>query len=387
MTQPAVIVEAAFGSTMFTATPTWVPISHLFRSGTISRGRSSVDGRFETGTASLVLDDRAGHLTPGNTAGLYHPNVLIGTPVRVRAEWNSVTYPLFYGSVRAWPVATPAGNIESTVTVPLVDGFYHLHLEDLAGMSFPAQRTDQRITAVLNAIGWPAALRDIDTGVATVKTTEFAQPFDGGEQPALAHLLDVAEAEAGVLFMGADGKVVFRNRVASSGVAAGRLYADTDFSRIATTYNDDYLWNVIRVAREDGGQVDYDVSSGAPKRVLTRDVMPMGSDAEALNVAQWLAQVFGVQRLRVTELGFRPLRRSALMADMLGMELRDVVSVHHVPPGGDTLNQACSVEYVTHQIRPQDWDTVLALTPLATVESQLYWILGTSELGVTTRIA
>lgn len=390
MTQPTVTVEAAFGSSMLDASPTWTDISAYFRSGSTSRGRASVDQRFESGTASLVLDNRDGRFTADNPSSPYYPNVKIGVPIRITAEWDSTTYPVFLGSVRSWPPHYPTGNIESTVTIPLADGFYNLNLEDLAGESYDRQDTDERITSVLDYIGWPAALRDIDAGVATVQATDVAQPNDGGEQPALAHLLDVAESEVGVLFMGRDGKVVFRNRVAMSEITSEATFDGTDYQEIQLKYDDSILFNDIRVAREDGIQVTYVNATSVTahgRRVLTRDVMPMSNDPEVLNVAEWLSTLFGQQRLRIEGLKFKPLKDSTLMTNMLDLDLRDAVTIEMTPPGVDALSQLSAIEHIRHEIRPQDWTTTWSVIPLTDLEQMQFWILGTHQLDTTTRLA
>ena len=391
MAEATIKVEAGFGSTMFDGSPSWTDISAYFRSGSISRGRASVDGRFDTGTATITLDNRTGRFTPDNTAGAYYPNVQIGVPIRIGAVTDAVTYWLFYGSARSWPPAVPTGNIDSTVTVPLADGFYNLNLADLAGESYTAQSTNARIAAVLDDIGWPAGLRTLDTGIGSVQATDVAQPESGGEQPALDHLLDVAEAEAGCLFMGSDGSVVFQNRVAQSGATPTITWDGTgDYSDITFAYDDSVLFNDIRIAREDGAQVTYvNTTSVAAhgRRVLTRDVMPMGNDAEVLNVAEWLSGLFGDQRLRITGLRVKPLKAQTLLEQCLDLELRDTITVQHTPPAGDSLDVDCAVEQIVHDFTPGDWTTTLVVVPLTTIETQSYWILGTSELGTSTRLA
>lgn len=389
MTLPNITVEVGFGSTMFTAAPTWTSLSaRVRRAPKITRGRESVDGRFTTGTASLVFANRDGHLSPDNTASPYSPDIKTGVPIRIRHTTPAVnTYDIFYGSARAWPPAYPKSG-DSFVTVPLVDGFYTLNLADLAGNEYPAQRTDERITAVLDDIGWPAALRDLDAGVADVQATSFALPNDGYPQPALRHLQRVAESEAGVLFMSGDGKVTFKNRVANSGASTSANFTDSNMSGLVPNYNDDHLYNVIRIAREDGVQVEIDGSGGGPRYVLTRDVMPMANDAQALNVAEWWDAIFGEQKLRIEQIKLKPLRGDASLLDtVLALELRDYINITHTPDQGDALNQDSAVERITHRLVPGDWTTILEVVPLATTETQSYWILGTSQLGSTTRLA
>ena len=384
-------VEAGFGSTMFDGAPSWTDISAYVRSGEIRRGRPQVSDRFTTGTASLVLDNRDGRFTPDNTSGAYSPDVQIGVPVRIRAQADGGSQQsLFYGSVRSWPPAYPQ-KTDSIVTIPLADGFYNLNAANIGGESYSAQTTAARIGAVLDDIGWPAGLRTLDTGIGTVQATDVAQPESGGEQPALRHLLDVAEAEAGALFMGADGSVVFRNRVDLSGGSPSLTFTGSDYSDIRLAFDDSVLFNDIRVAREDGAQVTYVNQPSIDahgRRVLTRDVMPMGNDGEVVNVAEWLSGLFGDQRLRITGLVFKPRRDATLFDDLLGLELRDAVTVQHDPPdGGDDVDADCAVEQIVHRFVPGDWTTELAVAPLTTIETQGYWILGTSQLGVSTRLA
>lgn len=391
MTFPTLIVEADFaGGTMFTGSPTWTNITAYTKRITTTRGRPSIEGRFQTGTASVLLDNTDGRFSPNNASGAYSPNVKLGLPIRIRATWSSTTYPVFYGSVRSWP-PKKEGPTYTTVDVPLADAFYTLNLEDLAAESYALQDTDTRIGAVLDAIGFPAGLRDLDTALAQVQAVDFAQPNDGGEQPALLHLQDVAEAEAGVLFVARDGKVTFRNRVQHAGatIPSAVAFDGDDFDTITLSNNDEFTWNVFRVAREDGAQVEYDASSGAPRRVLTRDVMPMATDAQVRNVAEWLHGVFGgEQRERIEDLHFHSLKRDgALLTDLLGLELRDLIRVQHTPTGGDAVDETVAVEMISHTITAKDWQTTLGLAPLASAETADYWILGTSLLGTETVLA
>jgi len=387
MTWPTISVDAGFGDTMFTAAPTWVDITGYVQEITIQRGRSSVSGTFRTGKASLLLDNSDGRFTPENTAGAYTPDVVIGLPIRIQANYSATDYDLFYGSVREWPPKKHGPNYAS-VRVPLADAFYTLNLEDVGGQVYTIEGTDARIGAVLDDVSWPAGLRTLASGLASSQATSVASPSDGGEQPALRYLLDLAEAEFGVLFMSQDGKVTFQNRVNHSGATPTITFDGDDFSDIVLNYTDKYYWNVIRVSREDGGQIQIDSSSGAPRSVLTKDVMPMSNDAEALNVAEWLSSVFGSQRLQVEQLKFHMVKASnAFTANLLSLELRDDITVQHTPVAGDAINQTVAIEQIRHRIRPQDWQTTLNVVPLTSIETAAYWILGTSDLDNTTVLA
>lgn len=388
-----VIVQAGFGSTMLDGSPSWATLGKV-RGGETNRGRPSVDQRFEAGTGFALLDDRSGDLTPTNVSGTYYPNVKIGVPVRILAQLDgeSTTIPLFYGSARSWRTEYPQGNHDARSRVTLADGFYTLNHLDLAGQSYPKQRTDQRITAVLDDVGWPAGMRDLDTGVATVQATSFASPGDGGDHSALAHLLDVAEAEAGVLFMGADGAVVFRNRVAQASASPVATYdGEDDYSEIDPKPDDAVLYNVIRIARKKGAQVEYidaaSVDSHDP-RVMTKDSMPMGSDSEVLSVAQWLAILFAQERQRIDGLVFKPIKDETLAGQLLNLELRDVLTVQHDPPGpGSTLDALSAVEMIRHEFPPKDFTTTLSVVPLTDAEQGPFFQLDVSALDSDAALA
>lgn len=380
----SVKVEAGFGSTMLTASPSWTDISSYFRFGNTVRGRPSVDQRFETGTASIRLRNSDGRFTRNNSSSPYSPNVKLGTPIRITAtiDGDATVIPLFYGEARGWLPEYFPGAEYAELTVPIADGFYMLNQEDLAGRSYELQRTDERIEAVLDDSGWPEGLRDLDVGLAKVQPTSFALPNDGGEQSALAHLLDVTEAEAGVLYMGRDGKVVFRNRVSLASATSVATYDGTDdYTDIAPKDDDDVYYNVIRIAREDGAQVEYDGSGSDPRRVLTRDVMPMATDSDALNVAQWLYGLFGENRQRIDGLRFKPRRDADLLSEIIRLDLRDVITVQFDPPGaGDTFNEECVVEHIRHEFAAKDWTTVLAVAPVSAVEAGPFFQLDVSQL-------
>ena len=388
MTWPTLTVNAGFGDTMFTASPGWTDITGYVQEITIQRGRSATTGNFRTGKATVLLDNSDGRFTPENTAGAYTPNVVIGLPIRIQANYSATDYDLFYGSVREWPPKKHGPNYAS-VRVPLADGFYTLNLEDLDTQTYAEELCNVRIGNVLDDIGWAGALRTLATALAQVQATTFASPASGGEQPALRHLLDVAESEAGVLFMGQDGKVIFQNRLQHSGAGSPAITFDgDDFSDIVLNYTDKYTWNVVRISREDGGQVEVDASGSAPRSVLTRDVMPMSNDPEALNVGEWLSAVYGSQRLQVERLKFHMVKNAnAFTADLLSLDLRDSVTVQHTPVAGDAVDQDVAIEQIVHRIRPQDWQTTLHVVPLTATELADYWILDTSLLDTQTVLA
>jgi len=200
-------------------------ISTSVRSITTNRGRRRALERFGTGTATITLDNRDRSFDPTNTASPYY-NATVGVtgvvpsiPVVIRATWNGVTYPIFRGFIDSWTFDyADAGIGDATATISCSDAFKPLSniiggLPSSASISSSATTsfdvavsnpsdgggfgvssidvvgsettgsvnvsggvsttpiigtgTDLpglRIETILDAIGWPDNLRDIDEG-------------------------------------------------------------------------------------------------------------------------------------------------------------------------------------------------------------------------------
>lgn len=68
-------VYAAWDDNPLTADPTWTDISQYVREWSVRQSRDEVIGRFQAGTAQLLLDNRDRRFEPHYAAGAYFPNV------------------------------------------------------------------------------------------------------------------------------------------------------------------------------------------------------------------------------------------------------------------------------------------------------------------------
>lgn len=379
-------IECAFGYGSLDAAPVWTDVTAYARAVEIRRGRSNVLGRFEAGTATVRFDNRSGRFDPNNTAGAYSPNVKVGVPIRIRATYSAVTYDLFRGVVEAWPVQFPDFGKNSVVDVPCVDGMKLLAQFDLSDLSYSAESTETRIGNVLDDVGWPAGLRDVASGVGDVQAYT-----PDGSQSALTHMMDVAEAEVGALFVDGAGNVVFQNRGHYSGgpVSGGTFGpAALPFQDVAVSYDDEYLWNDVRVTRVGGSEQQYTVAASISdygRRVLSRSNQPMLGDAEAENVAQWLGQMFSDVRARVSSLVLSPRSDVDLWPLVLGGELRDAVTVTFSPPSGDAFSQDVAIQSVSHVFDAEKrWTTTWEVAPLSDIEQASFWVFDTSTYDTST---
>lgn len=125
---PFLLIEAAFGYGPNDANPVWTDITKDVTQFSTRRGRQHILGRFEAGTANLALDNKTGRYSPFNGTGPYTGNIKPGLPLRIRAIWGAVTYPVFSGYVESWPLTWPAAN-DSIVAVTAVDATKFLNLK------------------------------------------------------------------------------------------------------------------------------------------------------------------------------------------------------------------------------------------------------------------
>ena len=386
-------LEAAFGYAPLAATPVWTDISSYLRGFQITRGRSTVLGSYQTGVATFTLDNTDGRFDPNNTLGPYTPNIKVMTPIRLRATYSATPYDLFYGYAESWPLTYPLTGFNAITNLRCVDGFKLLALYDIGGETYTSESSDTRIGNVLDDVGWPAALRDLDLGVGVLAA------YSPTNQKALSHLQDITNSEVGSLFMNATGEVVFNARTHHAGgpTSAATFDASTNLDYINTTitYDDDQLFNDVRITRTGGTEQSAEDATSITdyvRRTLTRTGQPMADDNEASSTADWLLAVSKDVNVRVRSLDVTPRGDpSGLWPQVLGRELNDAITVVVDPPGsGSTLSQLCVIEGIKHtsDARSGSWRTQWNLSPLTSIQTADYWILGTSDdLGTDTVLA
>ncbi|MBI4496318.1 MAG: hypothetical protein HY689_00230 [Chloroflexi bacterium] len=391
MSVPVVTVEIAF-ATDPGDTPTWTDVSDYVRGVSIRRGRQHELARMEAGTCTLTLDNRDRRFDPANTGSPYSPNVIPMRRVRVSAVWDSTPYYLFTGFIEAWPQDWPDGTFgDALAQVEAVDGFKVLAMVKVSG-SYPEELSSARATRVLDAISWPAADRNIETGQSDVQAATVADK-------ALEHLQKVEEAENGLVFIDGQGRLTFHgrhhrilNQSASQGTF-GDAFDGTELPYLGLTpsYDDSEIWNDVRITREGGTEQqaqDTDSQTKYLRRTLETTGVLITTDAEALHAAQWKLGIYREPGIRFEALSVDGHMDDNLWPLVLGLEFGDRITVRRRPPGGgDALERDCHVEGVQHDISREEWQTTWQLSPAS---PYAWWVLGdaeNSQLGVTTRLA
>lgn len=383
-------ISLGFGSGPFEIFPSWTDISAFCRGFNISRGRSSVLDRFDTGTGTIIVENVDGRFDPINTSSPYSPNLKIGTPVRIQVVHSAVTYTLFRGMVDSWPIQYSNAGQYSQLEIPVTDLFPLLAGTNLDGVTYPAQEAQARVAAVLDTVGWPVSWRSFGSGQALV-TGGTLEGITAAE-----HLEEVAAVEAGTFFISADGTATFQARTAGNALSSTATFGtgggEVEFDEFARSYDKDQLYNIVQATRPEGVmQSATDATSVTAHGPLTLEISgPFENDNAAKNVAEWQVGRLANTVNRITTLSIDPDKSPAAFWPVAaGTELREGVTVKFSPPGGGTaINQLSSVEGVDHSLTDDEvWTTTFRLWPLSTFETQSYWILGTSQLGTGTRLA
>jgi hypothetical protein len=283
--------------------------------------------------------------------------------------WGGVdagaTYPVFYGFVEEWPVTFP-GDVDMETQITLVDGMKMLAVANISG-AFIQQGSGARVGAILDAINWPAAERDLDVGTATVPAITL------DKVSALEHLQQIAHAEGGRFFIGRDGKAVFRQAIETNPDLSTRTWSDDgtgmSYRDISPVMSDDLILNdvhltrtggVEQVATSEASQTQYGIRSSSETDIQ------LATDAAVLARAQ----------RQVTRYANPVLRLEALVDDAMQHDLwdrvlvRDINDVVKVIESKTHTSQVSSVEGISHDIgRDGSWTVTLAVAPSELVQA------------------
>lgn len=369
-----------------------VDVSDVVDSIKTVRGRSANADNFQTGNMSLRIIDQNGYFNPMNPSSPYYNLLTPMRKVQITASYGTKTYPIFAGYITSYSTTTPkdVGDVVYT-TITAVDGFrlaYNAQISTVA--TTPAGQTSgTRIGKLLDAIGWPASQRDIDTGQTTVQ----ADP--GTARTALGALQTIESTEYGALYMDALGNFVFQDRNLTSSSVAGTPTVFNDngtgisYNNALWKLDDTLVFNKATVSRVGGTPQVASNQDSIDKYFLhsyNEQNLMMETDAEALNNA--LAYVASRQdtsiRCDAITLDLYTDNYDAGIVAALDLDYFDPVTVTTTQPGSSTLTKTLQVFGISHDIKPNAWKTTLTtLEPIidSFIIGTNYGILGTNTLS------
>jgi len=321
------------------------------------------------GSANITLENFSGNYDPANPNGPF-ANGSGGTlllplrQVQIRAEWAGITYRLWRGYVEEY---VPDYGISPTMTMQCVGPLAMLAAAPVPKIDPPlwgGEKSGARINRILDTMGWPTSLRDIDVGNTVMPAAVFGDN-------ALRLSQDVATAEGGLVFTSAQtGSVTFydRNRLYSAprSLSVQAVFDDTgvnntiDYLSMTVSYGAATIANAVTMNRVDGiAQIAEDSTSQLAygKRELPNAPtnLQLTSDNQTQAVANWFLQQYKNPDLRVSEINAEGLPQSMWPA-MLGLTLWDRIEVKRRYSAAYSFDKQLLVQGITHTIVPyQSW--------------------------------
>ena len=383
-----------FGINVFgDASSVIVDVSNQVDSVQTSRGRNAQADQFQTGQLSLRIVDQNGDFNPQNTAGPYFGLLNPMRKVQITATWNTVTYPIFSGFITGYTTTTPkfTGDIVYT-TITAVDAFRLAQNAQISTVtdSGAGQLAGTRVNKILDQIGWPASMRDIDAG----QTTLLADPAT--PRTALEAMQTVELSEYGSLYVNANGEFVFQDRAFTTASVGGTPIVFNDdgtglsYFNAIWILNDVLIYNSAQITRT-GGTTQTAINQPSIDKYFVHSYnqqnLLMDSDSAALDYARAYvaSRAETSTRCDAITLDLYTDNYDAGITAALDLEFFDPVTITTTQPGSSALTKTLQVFGVAHSITPNSWKTQFTtLEPIIDgfiIGSTISGILGTSVLS------
>jgi hypothetical protein len=364
-----------------------VDISSQVSRISIRRGYNLLQDQFQAGTASVRVFDPTGIWNPQNPLSPYFGKLI---PLRKMRIAGNDSF-LFSGYTIGYNYTYPKDMEIGFVDIELVDAFRlfaQANITTVAGTS-AGQTTSARVTNLLDEVGWPTSMRDIDTGSATV----LADP--GSSRTALQAIKNIEFSEQGAFYIAPSGNAEFLSRAtiqSKSGQDPTNFANDgtgIGYKNVVFAFDDKLIINQASFTRTGGtAQTSENLDSIAkyfPHSINYTDLM-LETDAQVLDVAQ----IYVATRAETT------IRIDAITLDLnatdnagdtaaLTLDFFDTIAIKNVAQDGTIIEKTLQCMGVQHEITPSTWLTTLTTSePIVEgflLNSTLYGILGTSVLS------
>jgi hypothetical protein len=342
--------------------PIFIDITDSVTKVNIKRGKNRELERYNSGNASVTLNNEDRVFDPLNTESPYVGNIIPRREIRI----STGGYTQFTGLIEDWNLDYDVSG-KSDASIVAADAFTLLAQQTLTPGTATAQTTGERINAVLSqpTVGWPLQQRAIDTGSAQVG----ADVFDGN---VLSYLQKVEASEQGQLFIDRQGNVRFVNgAVTPTSDLSAALFSDSGdgipYTFASVSYGTELLYNEVTVESPVATFIANNEESQNKYGITTTSVETLLSSS---NATESLAQ-FWVARYGEPEYRFQDLTVSLDGLDgeraqqVLQLEMGDIVEIKFTPNGvGSAIERYGQIIKIDHDIIPDRHNIVFGFGSL-----------------------
>jgi hypothetical protein len=351
-----------------------------------STGRSAYTDTFQTGQLTLRIVDQNGDFNPTNVSSPYYGLLTPMRKVQITANYNNVTYPIFSGFITSYVNTQPKDATEvAYTTIQAVDAFrlaYNAQISAVTGAA-AGDLSGTRINQILNTIGWPSSMRQIDPG----QTTMQADP--GTVRTSLGAMQTVADSEYGAIYVDFDGSFVFKDRLTATQSIAGTptVFADDGtgipYKNAVWKLDDTLIFNSASITRTGGTTQTATNAASITKYFIhsyNQQDLLMQTDAVALDYARAYVASRAETTIRcdAIELDLYTANYNAGILAALDLDFFDPITIITTQPGGSKLQKTLQIFGVANTITPNSFRTVF--TTLEPVIDG--FIIGNVDYGV-----
>lgn len=348
-----------------------VDVSNIAIQVATRRGRNRILGKFEAGTATVVLVDENGDWNPENTSSPYYGKLLPLRKIRIWADYDdgvtTTRYYQFSGYITSYDNTFRVGtDAIQTVTLQCVDAFRLFNNVSISTVSgTPAgQLSGARVDALLDSAAFPTSMRNVDAGDSTLQ----ADP--GTQRDLLSALGNVAESEFGAFYMDNEGNATFlsRSTLAEKADQTPIVFTDTGtglpYVNLDLAYDDTQIFNDVTVTRAGGTPQNVQSTSSIETYFIhsgSRSGILVETDQEALDQATMIlnAKANAVFRIDSITLNLKDTSDSALITAGLDLDIFNLINVTKTTPGASSVTLELFVQGVQHDISNRVWTTKL----------------------------
>ena len=358
----------------------------------IRGGYNLLQDQFEVGTAIVRIADQNGDWNPQNPASPYYGKLVPMRKLRISAVYNGQVYYLFSGYTTDYKYTYPKNQVLGYLDITCNDGFRLMNLSNITTVTGAAagQDTGTRINKILDTIGWPNSMRQIDTG-DTLTQADPATP-----RTALGAIKNCEFTEQGAFYISQEGNAIFNRRtwiLQKNGTNPTIFNQDgtgISFFDVKFAYDDKLIINQATIQRIGGtAQVYGNIASVAKyfPHSLQQTNLVADTDATCANIAGMYVATRQETAIRIDALTLdltTPSYNAGIIA-ALGLNTFDTVQITAAQPGGSNITKTLQVVSVNHDITPTAWKTTFTTSQPINLgfllNSTLYGVLDLDPLA------